>query len=918
MSRHLSRFSLWLLTVLLALLAACGAPAAPSAPTKPPLLLAQGALVVSVAVPVGAAPGLQDAAADLAQVLAARSGQPERAVVLGAATSAPTAVVVAVELDPNAPAAWTDQGYAIDRHAWSASRHGLRVRARHWTGGMYGLFAVAQALGVQWHHPEETWLPPADVTATLPWDFAGKPETPRFALRGLHEHTQHPIEASDWYLRPGDPALRAMASRYLRWLARNRNNLASFHLLKTVDLGKWTPYAQDLAQEAHRLGIQLGVVTSFADEQQHNYKHIDQNLKGPDGAVVADDVQIRASLDKLAAAGLDFVVLQIGTSEFTKPEDARVLAWLDTTTNHLAQKHPHVRPWVWIHTTCGLHDEQGQPFYHLPRKASPKLGFWVHTTMFYDLEHPAPVYGCQNFHAQHQLLKAELGKRPMAYFPESAWWLGFDSNLPLALPITGWSRAHDLQLLPATGMEAHVTFSTGREWGYWQYDHYVLQAGWQAGLGWQAYLDRTAPLFGNQGAKVAQVLWKWSLLQKKHLYDEDPDRIFYLAGELAQDEIGESAGILARRPKPAFAKVLAYPPAAWQTWLAQYEALVATRPAYAALLADLPPATSATRPVEQKLLAEAREVLELYVLRLDHVRELYAAVVAMRPWREAVLAAGTGGEPPQAVREAAMAKAQAHIQAAGLISQAVVKRLQAAETRYRYPVALLARPKPETLTSYPFGYLEQTSTGHFWVRRDEQLKTLFAKTFGTAKDAWPGAKPAQVYVFSGEGMDLLAPKSAVAGGILGGFLPRYVLGVDAANPGLALRMGQDRDENGLPDGGEVQAVTLTAKDGAWQGTKDLFVIDVFDSAGASLGILALLNADFRAEAQDGAKAAATLSHLELGGQTSTPAFVAMMRQVGGIDQAGAEALLAGVFGLPKDKPLPAQLTVRFRFSLKGL
>lgn len=900
----------------LALLCACSSePHDPEPPKTAPRLANGSQVAVTVVLPKDAPDGLKDAAADLNAVLAAKSGAAARPV--GTDLASATSVVVRVSLGPS-QAALGDQGYTLHRDAWSGGRHGLEVRANTWIGAMYGLYDLADRLGARWHHPEEAYLPPADPTATLPWDVDGQPQVPRFALRGLHEHTQHPIEASDWYLRP-DPARKTFAVNYFRWLARNRSNLASFHLLKTVDFKTWTPYAQELAKEADKYGVHLGAVTSFADEQQNNYKHIDAGRKGTDGKPLPDDVQIRESLDKLAAAGLDFVVFQTGTSEFTKPSDAKVLAWLDTALTHLADKHPNVRPWVWIHTTCGLHDEQGQPFYHLPKKASPKLGFWVHTTMFYDLDHPAPVYGCTDFHAQRDLLKSEVGKRPIAYFPESAWWLGFDNNLPLALPITGWSRAHDItQVLAGQAVEAHVTFTTGREWGYWMYDHYVARAAWDGKLGWQAYLQEIAPLFGPQGGKVADVLWQWSLLQKQHLYDTDPDWIFYLAGELAQDEIGQAAGILARRPKPAFHKVLALSDKEWAAWQKQYDGLVATRPMYQALLDQLPPLTSATRPVEQKLLAETREVLWLYVQRLAHVQELYAAVVAMRPWRQAVVAAGPGQEPPQALKDQAMAAAGKHIQAAQAISAEVVKVLQAAEARYRYPIELLARKKPETLTSYPFGYLEQTSTGHFWTRRDQQIQALYAKTFGTAKDAWTGQKPAQVYGLSGAGMTLLQPKSPVAGGVLGGFMPAFVVGVDAKGPGLELRLGQDQDGNGLPDAGSVQDVALQAKDGApqakdgvWTGAKDLFTIEVVDGAGSPLGTLALLDTDFRAEG----KGADGLTHLELGGHTPTPAFLAMMMQVGGIDQVGAESLLASVFGLPSGEPLPAQLTVRFRFEL---
>ena len=56
--------------------------------------------------------------------------------------------------------------------------------------------------------------------------------------------------------------------------------------------------------------------------------------------------------------------------------------------------------------------------------------------MFYTLSDPAPVYDCEDF--THQLDYFEQAQhRELIYFPETAWWLGFDNNVPLATPIVG-------------------------------------------------------------------------------------------------------------------------------------------------------------------------------------------------------------------------------------------------------------------------------------------------------------------------------------------------------------------------------------------------------------------------------------------------------------------------------------------------
>ena len=50
-----------------------------------------------------------------------------------------------------------------------------------------------------------------------------------------------------------------------------------------------------------------------------------------------------------------------------------------------------------------LEQENGLPFYHLPLQADTD---WVlvHTTMFYTLDHPAPVYECEDFTHQKDFL----------------------------------------------------------------------------------------------------------------------------------------------------------------------------------------------------------------------------------------------------------------------------------------------------------------------------------------------------------------------------------------------------------------------------------------------------------------------------------------------------------------------------------
>ena len=172
--------------------------------------------------------------------------------------------------------------------------------------------------------------------------------------------------------------------------------------------------------------------------------------------------------------------------------------------------------------------------------------------MFYTLSDPAPVYDCEDF--THQLDYFERGhnNRELIYFPETAWWLGFDNNVPLATPIVGPSRFQDITKIKNDfSVTGHVTFTTGREWTYWMYDHYLTRVTWDSRLDWSSYLSSIAPIYGRASSQSLTLLNEWTERQLTDLYETNPEIYFYLSGELPQDEVGE-VGITAADPSVPF------------------------------------------------------------------------------------------------------------------------------------------------------------------------------------------------------------------------------------------------------------------------------------------------------------------------------------------------------------------------------
>jgi hypothetical protein len=883
----------------------------------PPLLSDGEELLVTLVLPSDAGPGLRFAGEDFMGLIAQQvSLVPGDVPEYTDELDIPGGTAIRVQLLPTEKALFGEHGYRITSGRLSGKHVGLLVEATTQIGAAYGLYQIAADLGIRFIHPEETFVP-VNAEARLPWSYVGKLEVPDFRLRGFHEHTQHPIVMSDFLLRPGDQSFRGYVSNYLKWLFRNRQNVLTFHLLKTVDLDEWIPYITDIREEATRYGIKLGPFLSFSDQQQNCFKLLDETAVDDDGNPLAEEAQIVAGVDRLMEAGFDLLGVQIGSSEFTKPGDDIVVERLNTMVAHLRDNHPTVEPFAWVHVTCSLETDNGGYFYHLPLKADLDLGTFVHTTMFYTADHPAPVYDCADFSHQEEFMTKADGLRKQVFFPETAWWLGFDNNLPLALPITGWSRQYDVQeVLPGHEIDGHVTFTTGREWGYWQYDHYLTQLTWNRDLTWDEYLDWTAPIFGSGGADLVELLKVWTEKQVEFIYQTNPLIYFYLAGELKQDEVGAQAGILARRPKIAYRTVLEMDDeefAAWQE--SDYALLQKMLDQFSLGLANLPEIGTANR---NATFDEITEGLWVTVQRIEHALALYGAVQAARPWyleQQRAAAASPPEEPDVQLKASASAEAFALLADARVISANVVQKLQSAEERYRYPVALLARPKPESLTAYKFGYLEQTSSGHFWTRRDDQLGDFLNGLFNESGDTWETAPDSLAYTDADQ-LTITAPNDPMAAAVLAGFIPRLLLGTINFKPESTtaiLLVAQDSNANNLPD--FDPAAIAGAIDGlTFDGSTDEVPLLIHDGSGAELGALKLLDSAWSLALDDSSSPTSGTVAAEIASQD----LLSLITAVGGIDEQGAGNLVKEVYDLPAAEELPERLPLGFSFDLTAL
>ena len=900
--------------VLTGLVACSDEKEAPSfSPTLPPPLQ-DGAQALQVVIPTDSGVGLSQAAEDMVAAFSTISGQASgNEPIRGGLADLSGVYAVVCEVGSERFDELGEQGYTITAGQLDETHYGLMVTSATEVGAMYGLYQILADVGVRYHHPEETFFP-SNPDAALPWDYDGSPSLPRFELRGFHEHTQHPTVYSDFYLRPSDEFWPYL-ERYVLWLARNRQNLASWQMLKTVDLDAWLPYITEFVDLAHEHGIRVGWVGSFVDQQQNAFKHILEEAVDDDGEPIPAETQLAASLDRVMTAGFDYLTFQIGSSEFTKPADEDVLDWLNFSAAHLAAMEPPVDTYAWIHTTCDLESDDGGYFFHVPLQADSAVGAWVHTTMFYDLEHPAPVYSCENFHQQIDFLEAADGQRAQIYFPETAWWLGFDNNMPLALPLTGWTRQYDIQtVLPDYDVEGHVTFTSGREWSYWMYDHYLTRVTWDGDESWENYLDWVGPMFGEHQATAIEALSQWTELQRQHFLEDNPLIYFYLAGERTQDEVGELAGILARRPKLSYRTVINYDDDTYDDWVAtDLDMLEEMLGAYEAVFQTLSEPSESVESLSDVLYAELYDGLQIYVNRIEHSLALYRGVGAVRDWHRSVLASET---PDESHRSERLEQANNQLAAAQAITSQVSVMLEAAEERYRYPIELLARDKPETLTAYPFGYLSETSTAYFWTRRDEQLEALIGQVFETIPEEWR-AEPDQVFVTDADHVELLIPEHPLAGDVITGFMPQMLFGLtgfDDDGATATLSFAQDNNANERPDPLSEQAIEGPQDGDSWTGSADVFSLTVHNSTGAVFGELLVLHPVFDLSLERESDAITNIGEALLDGAVPGDNMVDLVAGISGIDEAGATGLVKNVFGVVPTDELPAELPISFRFS----
>ena len=567
--------------------------------------------------------------------------------------------------------------------------------------GLYGL--LQEKLGFRFYHPRESIIP-SHNNWPLPERFSFA-ASPRFEKRGFHLHTMHPIELAEQLLNPGYPNAFDDVARYIDWLARNGQNTFQFFLLRDVDRKTWPAHARRIVEYAHRRGIRCGIEISLSMIQQQAFQTITLLRPFP-----SYQKQVDETLAWLFQSPWDYVSLDVTLGEHLPFLD-KLLPDVQLHIEQQVEKRYGARLMYATHVICSKDGTK------VRRPKLPGSGIMIHTVMCYSAsEAKAPVYGNQNQRFMLEAAIAESKKRETWYWPESSYWVGFDTSVPLLLLPYLDARWSDIETMAKLGLSGHLTFSSGWEWGYWLVDWSIARWSWQ--LKDNGRVRPTSPLSQLAGFNSDHELKRLmeQALKSQNTYLKDKELLRFMTAltpfsELPhpfdrpfQPEPGFSYAWLMNEASPAEASLALTRP------ISDLEKYALRMGGIVDLLGSRIEQLRGAGKIggtQFKLMSELERGLRVTALRASHRALTLRAILAKR-----------GEEAGNTAHSYASGSLLAGARLVRKQAQTLVLRQEAI---YRYPVDQVAGLRT-SMTAYPFGYLYPASRLFFWEREEEQVE----------------------------------------------------------------------------------------------------------------------------------------------------------------------------------------------------
>ena len=644
---------------------------------------------ITIAIPAGTAPAIDAALRDLVELtpdagLRADTAAPPSGLAIEVAID--LSCVQCYRMDATGPERWT-------------------VHAGDLLGAQYGVAHMLENLGFRFRTPTDTYIPAHaafDPAATASLDVLHTPKTP--GHRGLQLHTLHPIEAHFALWTATDDTY---ARRIFDWIVKNRGNHVQWpaldDIMQPARHTDWQAMTQTLLADAHARGLTvgLGVQMFGASNMQRAF-----DLSDDDSGTIPFETEMQARLP-LVTAGLPFDDYVLAFGEFSGTDPDRFIAAVNATVAALRTLAPAAKVEASIHVGKDLrvtYRGEDLPFYFLVKYADPAIVPNLHTVMFYNLfEDAGGAYGHDDF-AEHRayLLDRMRSGAPAVYYPESAYWVAFDNSVPLFLPLYVRSRWLDLTKLDEAaraenmrGLDGHLVFSSGWEWGYWLNDYASLRASYELP---GAYRDLIADAFGADLAPAVDIVTELADVQADALIHQ---RLApYLAGRDTLIDAGDRLGIHSQPDRITLEDLVTMSPDGRAAFAADR---VAKLDDLATSLEALSTRAAKLHLESSRWSREVRDGLAVTAARARYVTSTYQAALAQ-----------LAGEDP--------APALARMTAALDTGTAAVTRRDA-DPHHDGPAEQLYG-RPDNVTVYGFGYLYQAHTLCYWHREQVQLANL--------------------------------------------------------------------------------------------------------------------------------------------------------------------------------------------------
>ncbi|MGE0787349.1 MAG: hypothetical protein AB7S26_16875 [Sandaracinaceae bacterium] len=572
-------------------------------------------------------------------------------------------------------------------------------------GAQYGLTALFEAMGFRFFHPNHTRVPAAVAAPPASDPVYGVMHAPEMAQRGLHLHTLHPIEAYLAILEPSEEAF-ADARRIVDWIVKSRGNFVRWYLLSNfkTDVPGLREHVTRVIEYAHLRGLEVGITVQLF--RGANLQLAYDLTDGVDGA----EQQIHDNLARLDGLGIDELALSFG--EFSGEEPERFIVILNAAVAEAYALWPDITVTASVHV--GNRDElrvdyggqTGLLYYFLVQFADPRIVPEIHTVMYYDLFDPVSgAYGHTDFHEHRDYLYSRLmSGDPVAYYPESAYWIAFDNSVPTYLPVYLRTRFRDLDgirrdalAMGLSPLDRHTLFTSGWELGYWQTDYLVLRMGYALPERLEDAIDEMLAPLGTPAASSA--IATVADLQYEHLVRNELGP--YLAGRDATIDAGFALGIFAAPDRVSFEGLMMMSPTEREDFAAR------VLDNLDALAAGTATADASFDPGDDPWLGEIHDGLSIDVHRARFVAALYRAVID----------AADGTDPMPRLTEAETELAAAEVD--------IDRRI--AGFHDREPQRLIAR-RDTNATLYHYGYLREVALSCFWVRELAQARNLLLGT----------------------------------------------------------------------------------------------------------------------------------------------------------------------------------------------